>query len=180
MTENKKIYGFLAQFKDPGALVEAAHRVRQAGFQRFDCHSPFPIHGLDEAMGLKQTRLGWFFAAAGFMGAGAAFLMQWWVTSVDYPLVISGKPFFSLPSYIPIIFEISVLVSGFGILFGLLGLSGLPQWHHPLFHSERFSRTTDDGFFMSIEAKDPKFDVMQTGKFLETLGGGVIEVINED
>ncbi len=120
MAEQKSVFGILARFDSPTALMGAARKMDREGYRSFDCHSPFPIHGMDHAMGMKKSKLGWIVAACGFLGASGALLMQWWMSTVDYPLVISGKPFFSLPAFIPITFELCVLLSGFGTLFGFI------------------------------------------------------------
>lgn len=173
-------YGLLAEFKDPHALLQAAVAVRDAGYKKFDCHSPFPVHGMDAAMGLKKSILGWIVAICAFGGAGGAMLLQWWTGSVAYPFVISGKPFFSFPAFIPVTFELSILSAGIVSVLALLGLNKLPRLHHPLFNSEQFAKASNDSFFISIEATDAKFKEAETKKFLESIGSMGVEVIKDE
>jgi mono/diheme cytochrome c family protein len=170
-----KVAGMLAEFPSPESLVAAAARVRDAGYRRFDAHSPFPVHGIDRAMGIRPTILPWLVLGAGFAGCAAALLMQWWMNAVDYPLLISGKPLFSLPANIPITFELIVLFSALTAFGGTLVLNQLPQFWHPVFSCERFRRVTADGFFLSIDAKDLKFSISATPEFLQTLGAAAVE-----
>jgi hypothetical protein len=170
-------YGILAQFGSPADLYRACERVRDAGFTRWDAHSPFPVHGLEKAMGLKRSPLPWIVLVMGLTGAAGGFGLQWWVHASAYPLVISGKPFFSWPAYIPITFELGVLFAALGAVFGMLGLNRLPMHHHPLFRSTVFERVTDDAFFISIEAWDPKFDPSATRTLLESLGAQNVELL---
>jgi hypothetical protein len=168
-------YGILAEFATPGDLYHACERVRDAGFTRWDAHSPFPVHGLAGAMGLRRSTLPWIVLVMGLMGAALGFLLQWWVHSIAYPLVISGKPYVAWPAYIPITFEVGVLFGALGAVFGMLGLNRLPMHHHPLFRSKVFERVTDDAFFISIESWDPRFDPTGTAKLLESLGARSVE-----
>ena len=170
-TGGKKIGVMLAQFESPSALLDAAKKVRDAGYKKFDCHSPFPIHGMDGAMGLKRSPLGWIIGFAALIGTSGALALQWWTSSVDYPLVISGKPLFSFQAYVPVTFALGVLLSAFAALVGMLALNGLPRLFHPIFYSERFAAATDDGFFVSIESDDPLYDDVTTKGFLESIGG---------
>lgn len=170
-------YGILAEFTTPAALYHACEQVRDAGFTRWDAHTPFPVHGLDKAMGLRRSPLPWIVLASGLTGAAAGFGLQWWVHSYAYPLVISGKPLLAWPAYIPITFELGVLFAAFGAVLGMLGLNRLPMHHHPLFRSRVFERVTDDGFFISIESWDPRFDPTATRALLESLGARNVELL---
>ena len=170
-------YGLLAEFSTPAALFHACERVRDAGFTRWDAHSPFPVHGLERAMGLKRSPLPWIVLVMGLLGAAAGFGLQWWVHAVAYPLVISGKPYVSWPAYIPITFEVAVLFAAFGAVFGMFGLNRLPMHYHPLFRSKVFERATDDAFFISIESWDPRFNPSDTRKLLESLGARSVELV---
>jgi len=174
-----KRFGVLAEFEGPGLLMQAAERVRDAGYRRWDCYSPFPIHGLNRAMGLRDTKLPWVVMGAGLTGATVALLMQWWMNAVDYKLIIGGKPLFSLPANIPIIFELTVLfaaISAFGAMFFF---NDLPRFYHPAFKSERFRRVTSDRFFLAIETADPRFDDQRTAELLESLGCTHLEWLEE-
>ena len=173
-----KDFGVLAEFDSPRSLYRACALVRDAGFTRWDAHTPFPIHGLERAMGLRQSRLGWVVLVMGLGGAGAATLLQWWIGTLASPLVISGKPFFSWQAFVPVTFEVGILGAAMGAIFGMFAFNQLPMLYHPLFNSERFKRVTNDRFFISIEAWDPRFDRDQNRKFLKELGATHTEVIS--
>ncbi len=173
------LYGLLAEFDDATELVAAVRKVRDAGYLKWDVHTPFPVHGMDDAMGIKGTQLPFFVLAGGLTGFALALLMQWWMNAVDFPFVISGKPLFGLPANIPVIFELTVLFSAFATFFGMWGLNGMPRLYHPLLTNERFRRATSDRFFIVIEAQDPRFDLPQTKQFLGSLGSGFVEEVHE-
>jgi molybdopterin-containing oxidoreductase family membrane subunit len=170
-------YGILAEFATPADLYRACERVRDAGFTKWDAHSPFPVHGLHKAMGLRRSVLPWIVLVMALLGAWAGFVLQWWVHTTAYPLVISGKPFFTWPAFIPITFEVAVLFGALGAVFGMLGLNRLPMHHHPLFQSKVFERASDDAFFISIESWDPRFDPAATGTLLKSLGARSVELV---
>ena len=169
------IAGYLAEFETPEALVRACERMRDAGFTKWDAHTPFPIHGLDRAMGLQPTILPYVIFAFGITGAAFAIFLQWWTNAHNYPHVISGKPFWSLPANIPVAFELTVLFSAFAAFLGMLASNGLPRFFHPVFTSERFRRATNDRFFVRVDADDPRFDAQKTASFLNTLGPAALE-----
>ena len=173
------LYGLLTEFDDAPNLVQAVTKCRDYGFSKWDVHTPFPIHGMDAAMGIKGTQLPFIILGGGMTGLALATLMQWWMNAVDYPFYISGKPLFGLPANIPIMFEGTVLFSAFAAFFGMWMLNGLPRLFHPLFKNKRFRRATQDRFFIVIEAEDPKFQLEKTREFLVSLGGSVVEEINE-
>ena len=177
--ESRRVYGLLTEFDTPDRLVAACRRVRDAGFVKWDAHTPFPIHGMDAAMGIRGTRLPFIVLGAGLTGIALALGMQWWMNAVDYPFPISGKPMFGLPANIPIMFELTVLLAAFATFFGMWGLNGMPRLYHPLFRSERFRRTTQDRFFIVVEADDPQFDPKRTPDFLAGLGGTAVEAVTE-
>jgi hypothetical protein len=174
-TERRDLYGLLAEFETPGDLVRAARAVREKGYKKWDCYSPFPVHGLDSAMGLRDTRLPWVVLMGGLTGCGLAVLMQWWMNAVDYPIVISGKPLFSLPANVPIMFEVTVLLSAITAFVSMFLFNGLPQFYHPVFRSERFRQATNDKFFITIESADPKFEIQKTEALLRSTGSAAIE-----
>jgi ActD protein len=159
-------WGLLAEFASPHDLVRAAATMRDAGYTRWDAHTPFPVHGLDGAMGIKTTRLPYLVLAAGLAGAASGLLMQWWMNAIDYPIIISGKPFNSLPADIPVTFELTVLLASLTSFVGMLIANGLPRFHHPLLANASFRRATTDGFFLAIEAADPRFDLAKTEQLL--------------
>ena len=176
-SEGAEEFGLLAQFGTPEALMHACAKVRDEGFSNWDAHTPFPVHGLDQAMGLGRSRVSVFVLVMGLLGATLGMLMQWWVSAAAYPLVISGKPFFSWPAFVPIMFECGVLGGASGAFLGFLLMAKLPRHHHALFSSERFSRVTDDAFFISIEAADPSYDSEKTSQFLKDLGASHVEPV---
>lgn len=171
-----KTHGVLARFDSPRALLAAAAAIREAGYKKFDCHSPFPIHGMDDAMGLKRSPLGWIAGLLAICGGGGLFALQWWTSTHAYPLVISGKPLFSFQAYVPVTFAGAVICAAFAAAFGMLIINQLPRLHHPVFYSDNFT-ASDDGFFVSIEAKDKLFEVDKTSAFLGTIGGKEVEVL---
>ena len=173
----------LAEFHSTGEVLHAAERVRDAGYVRWDAHTPFPVHGMDRAMGLRDSRLGWIVIVFALTGLTGAFAMMHWMNGVDYPIVVGDKPPGApegLPSMVPILFELTILLSAFGAVLGMLHLNRLPRHHHPLFESDRFRSASDDRFFISIEANDPKFDADKTRLLLEGAHAAHVEVIEED
>ena len=177
--QESNVYGVLGEFQHAGGLLHAAEGVHGAGYKRFDAHSPFPIHGMDKAMGLGQSILGFLVFGGGVTGCFLGWLMQWWMNGVDYPLNISGKPFFAIEPSIPIMFELTVLFSALTAVFGMFALNKLPRPYNPLFYSKRFAKVSDDGFFLSIESRDPNFDVEQSSQLLRDLGAVNVEVIED-
>ncbi len=177
-SSKKNVYGILARFDSPGQLLHAAEKIRDAGYKKFDCHSPFPIHGMDRAMGLRRSPLGWICGLLALLGGSGLLGLMWWTMAVDYPLVISGKPYFAFQAYVPITFAGAVIGAAFGAVVGMLVINRLPRLHHPLFASDKFA-FADDGFFVSIEADDPEFDTAKTADFLKSIGAGEIEVMEK-
>jgi hypothetical protein len=178
---DKKTALMLAEFDSAGACMHGAEKLRDAGYTKFDAHTPFPVHGMDKAMGLPDSKLGWIVLAFGMSGTFLAWLMMYWMNGVDYPIVIGGKPPGTLPSMIPIMFEVTVLFSALTAVFGMLGLNQLPRHHHPIFFSERFKGFSDDKFFLSVEAEDPKFDTEKTRALFESAKATFVEIVrNED
>jgi hypothetical protein len=170
----------LAEYDSSGELLHAAEKFRDAGYTQYDTHSPFPIHGMDAAMGLSDSKLGLIVFPIGLTGTALAFLMMWWMNGVDYPLVVGGKPGYSLPSQVPIMFEVTILLSAFATVFGMFHLNRLPRHHHPIFNSERFKRFSDDKFFLSVESSDPKWSLERTKKLLESTHSKNIELLYDD
>jgi len=189
-TPTRRPYAMIAEFADVGTVSRAAERVRDEGFLRWDVHSPMPIHGINVQMGLRPTILPWITLVHGVVGLLLGLLLVWWINAITvagiptpfqgYEYLVSGKPLFSLPANIPILFEMTVLFAAIGTLLGLLGLNKLPMLHNPLFKSERFRRATDDRFFVVIEASDSKYDSQETHEFLAALGATAVEVVNDD
>ena len=169
MKRRTAIYGLIAEFDSPGSLVAAAHRARQAGYRRMDGYSPYPIEELSEAMGFHHTRLPLIVLTGGILGGIGGYLLQYWVSVIEYPMNIGGRPLNSWPSFIPVTFETTVLLAALAAVFGMLGLNGLPMPYHPVFNVPRFALASRDRFFLCIEATDPKFDREATMQFLKTL-----------
>jgi hypothetical protein len=169
----------LAEFSEASNLISAAAAIRDAGYKRWDCYSPFPVHGMDRVMRLKPTVLPWMVFAGGFAGATGALALAWFCNAYAYPLIFSGKPYWSLPANIPVAFPLTILLASITTFFGLWALTGLPRPHHPLFTSERFRRVTDDGFFIAIEATDPCYHTATTTELLRRLGAIAVEEIKD-
>lgn len=166
---NGRIYGLMAEFEDPTALVSAAHRAYEEGYRRMDAYSPFPIEELSEAIGFRHSRLPVIVFLGGLFGCLAGFGLQYWVSVINYPLNVGGKPTYSWPSFIPPTFEMTILFAALAAVLGMLALNGLPEPYHPVFNVSRFALATRNRFFLCIEAIDPKFDLEGTRRFLETL-----------
>ncbi len=181
MAEYRKVYGLGAEFDTAADLMIAAEKVRDAGFKRWDVHSPFPVHGMDSAMGLGKSWLSAAVLCGGITGLLTAvcltFIPSWGI----YPLIVHGKPFDwrTVPAFFPIFFELTILCSAFATVFALLIMNQLPKWYHPVFNWERFKRATDDGFFVVIEARDPKFSESKTRELLEGIGGKHVTLIHD-
>jgi mono/diheme cytochrome c family protein len=174
------LHGVLAEYTSPWQLVEASKKVRDAGYSRWDTFTPFPIHGIDGAMGIRMTRLPWIVLGAGLTGLTTAILLQWWTNAYNYPWIVSGKPFWSIPANVPIMFELTVLFSAITTLVAMLLLNDLPHLSHPLDLKERFARSTNDRFFLLIEARDPKFDEKQTRSLLSSTEAVLVDDVLED
>jgi len=173
-------YGALAEFATPRDLYAACEKVRDAGFTRWDAHTPFPVHGLDRAMGMRRSPMPFIVLGMALIGAAGGFALQYWVHSVEYPLTISGKPHFAWPAYVPITFELGILFGSLGAVFGMFGLNQLPMHWHPLFSSTTFERASNDTFFISIESWDPKFDPEKTREFLQGIGARRVELVKSE
>ncbi len=164
-------WGIVAEFANPARLLDAAHALRKEGYTKFETWSPFPIHGMDDAMGLPLSRVPWIVLAGGIIGFATGLILQWWSGAIAYPLVIGGKPLFAWEFAVPVTFELSILLGSFGAVFGMFFLNGMPRPFHPLDRVKAFRRVTDDAFFLSIETADPKFDLGSATALLERLGG---------
>jgi hypothetical protein len=163
------IYGLMAEFEDPTALVAAARRTREAGYRKMDAYSPYPIEELSDALGHHHDSLPLLVLIGALVGGAAGFGLQYYASVIDYPLNIGGRPPLSWPSFIPVTFETTILVAAFVAVLGMLGLNGLPMPYHPVFNVERFVNASRNRFFLCIEATDSMFDKEKTGAFLESL-----------
>lgn len=165
------LYGLLAKFETPEALVAASQRVYEAGYRKFDAYSPYPVQGLSNAMRLKPSPMPYLILAGGLLGGIAGFAMQTYATVIDYPMNIGGKPLFSWPAYIPITFEMIILLAAVTGVLALFFFTRFPQPYHPVFRSEDFNQhASQDAFYLSIEASDAKFDLQQTQRFMQEAG----------
>jgi hypothetical protein len=175
--DNADIYGVMAEFDDVTALYKAAEKCRDEGFKKWDVYAPIPIHGIDEAMGIKPSKVPFSMGLAALTGFAGALLMQWWMGAVDYKIVTGGKPLFAWEQATPITFELSVLLGAFGALGGMFILNRLPMFYHPLLRKERFLRVSDDRLVIAIESTDPKFDELETARFLKSIGGHSVDMV---
>jgi hypothetical protein len=162
-------YGLLAEFDDPSSLVAAAASARHAGYRCMDAYSPFPIEELHEALGAHHTRLPLIVLIGGLIGCLGGYGLQYWASAIAYPLNVAGKPLHSWPAFVPVTFECTILGAALSAVLGMLALNGLPMPYHPVFNVPRFALASRNRFFLCIEAKDPKFDLEETRRFLETL-----------
>lgn len=176
------VFGVAAEFSSARDLYHAAEKIRDAGFQRWDVFSPFPIHGMDEAMGMRRSLLGKIVFLGGLTGFLTAVTLEFVPSSFLYPLMVAGKPtnLFTVPAFFPIMFELTILISAFTAVFGMLIMNGLPRLNHALFNWDRFKKVTEDKFFVAIESGDPKFSERSVCDFLESLGGTNVTTIHED
>ena len=172
-------YGVIAEFTTPASAMHAAEKVRDAGYTRWDVFTPFPVHGMDRAMGLKNSKVGWFAFIGGVTGYTLGNLMIWWMNAHNYPIVVGGKPMFSPFSAFPPSYELTILLGSFGALLGMLFLNRLPRLYHPLLKNGRFAKATHDRFFVVIECSDPKYSETATSRLLEQAGSNHIEVVEE-
>ncbi len=179
MAESTKPYGLLAEFETAADITHAAEKVRDAGYCQWDVFSPFPVHGMDRAMGLKNSKVGWFAFLGGAAGYTIGMLMIWFMNAFDYPIIVGGKPMFSPFAAFPPSYELTILLGAFGALFGMLFLNRLPRLHHPLLKSRRIALATHDRFFIVIECSDPNYAENETRKLLESAGSKHIELVEE-
>jgi len=175
-----KSYGLLAEFSSAAAILEAAKKVRDAGYRKWDVFTPFPIHGMEKVMGYGNSLVGWFSLAFG----GGAFLsvvgLIWFANAFDYPLIVGGKPMFSVPMTFVPAYIMLIMGGAVGALVGMFATNQLPRWHHPLFKNPRFPLATRDKFFLVIGSNDPQFSEAETRKLLESIGGAHIQTVEAD
>jgi ActD protein len=175
-TKGGEFYGLMAEFDSPSAIIAAARRTYEVGYRRINAYSPFPIEGLSEAIGYHRDYVAMCTLICGILGALGGFSLQYWTAAIAYPLNVGGRPLLSLPAFIPVTFECTVLLASFGAFIGNLLMSRLPQPYHPAFNAPSFARASQDRFFLCVKSDDPKYDGAETRSFLESLGA--IEVSN--
>lgn len=163
------LYGVVAEFDNPTDITQAAIRAKEAGYTRMDGYSPFPVEELSEVLIKRNTRLPWLIFIGGLIGGLSGLGLQYYVHVIDYPLNVGGRPLFSWPSFIPVTFELTILIAATTAVVGMLALNGLPQPYHPVFNIPRFDLASRNRFFLVIEAADPKFDREETKDFLRGL-----------
>jgi len=163
------LHGLMAEFPSAEELLNAAHKVHEAGYRDVDAYSPFPIHGMDEALALPKSWIPLLVLIGSLAGTALGFGLEYWVSVIDYPLMVGGKPFFSWPAFVPVAYETTILLGGLTAAIGMLAINGLPRPYHPVFNVERFTLAMSDRFFLCIEATDPKFHREETKNFLEGL-----------
>ncbi len=167
--QEPKIYGLIAEFDSVETLLHAAEKTRDAGYSSTDAYSPFPVEGIMEALGKRHSRIAYLIFCFGLTGCALAFGMMFYTNVWDYPINVGGRPLLSWPMYLPIMFELTVLLSAFSAVFGMIALNGLPKHYHPLFNVPEFLKASRDTFFIAIESTDPKFDLSKTKDFLQSL-----------
>ncbi len=170
-------FALVGTFDTPAALVHACEALRDQGYEKFDAHTPFPVHGLDRAMGMKASKVAWITLGAGLMGGLGGFALQMWTQGVDYPQNISGKPFFAFQAYVPVTFEATILCAALGTFLGMWALNRLPELFHPVHQAKHFPKVSDDKFLVSIEASDQKFERRKTAELLAGLGAKDVEEV---
>jgi len=177
-----ELYGLLGEFDSPKQLMDAARKVREAGYRRMDAYVPFPVEGLSEALGLsrRHNQVPWLTLIGGLGGGLTGFFFQLWVSAWSYPMNIGGRPLNSWPAFIPVTFELTVLGASTFAVFGMLALNRLPQPHHPLFNVARFKRASVDKFFLCVEARDPKFHLVETARLLQSANAQHVTEVRDD
>ena len=181
MQHRSHIYGLVAEFETADQLIRAARTTREAGYRRMDAYTPFPVEGLSEALCLGRNKVPLITLIGGLSGGLGGFAFQYWVSKIAYPLNIGSRPYNSWPAFIPVTFELTVLGASLAAVLGMLALNHLPQPHHPLFNVQRFAQhATSDRFFLSVEARDPKFHLTDTARFLEGLGCQHVSEVQDD
>jgi hypothetical protein len=168
--ETTALFGLMAEFAEPEQVVAATAQAYKAGYRRMDAYAPYAVEGLAEAMGFTRNRVPLCVLCGGLTGAATAIVMMWFSGTIHYPINVGGRPLFPWPSFVPITFELTILLGSFSAVLSMLGLNGLPLPYHPVFNVDRFSLASRDRFFLCIQTDDPKYDRDETWRFLESLG----------
>jgi Protein of unknown function (DUF3341) len=171
------VHGVMAEFENPERLIEAAEHAYASGYRKMDAFAPMPVEGLAEAIGFKRNNVAKAVLIGGICGVIGGYSLLYWITNIAYPLNVGGRPMHSWPSYIPITFECMILLSALTALVSMLAMNGLPQPYHPVFNVPGFAKASRDGFFLCIEAADPKFSPSETLAFLRDVGGSEVTVV---
>ena len=174
MKGGPRLYGLMAEFRSPQALLEAVHKARAAGYRRMDAFTPFPIEAISEALALRPSRVPMLVLIGAILGGIGGYALQYWTSAVEYPLNIGGRPYNSWPAFIPVTFECAVLCAGLFTVLGMLALNGLPMPYHPVFNAPRFALASRDRYFLCIEARDAQFELERTRAFMKTLGSSEV------
>lgn len=177
---SKKLYGLLIKLNSVDEVLGVARAIRDAGYQLWDAITPFPVHGLDKAMGIKRSKIPYLTLAGGLTGFCTGVLMVWYMNAYDYPLIVGGKPFFSPIFPFPVFYELTILFAAFGTFFGMFFMNRLPQHHHPIFEAPGIEKGSDDGLFIYIEAKDQRFKLQETTALIENIVSNRIQAIYQD
>ena len=172
-------YGVVAEFDTPEQLLLAARRTREAGYRQIEAYTPFPIHGLSDAVGFKDEKVPWIVFLGGLTGMACGYALEFYTSVVDYPLNVGGKPLNSLPMFFPVMYECTILFASFGAFLGMLALNRLPQPYHGAFNAPNFERASQDKFFLAVEANDKQFDEVETKRFMETFDANNVSLVKE-
>jgi hypothetical protein len=172
-----KVYGVIGEFGDPRDLVHAGRKIREMGYTKLDAMTPFPVHGIDDALGVPYSKLGWIVIPVSLAGTTTAALLIWYAGAVQDKFVVGGKPLFDFTFSIPIMFELTILFTAFATFIGMWALNGLPRLYHPSLNYRNAHKASDDRFLLVIEADDPKFDPQQSAEHLRSVGAGTVEVV---
>lgn len=174
-----KTYGVVAEFDTPGQLLQAARKTREAGYREIEAYTPFPLHGLSDAVGFKDEKVPWIVFLGGIVGASCGYLLQFYTSVIDYPLNVGGKGLNSIPMFFPVTYECTILFASFGAFLGMLALNKLPQPYHGAFNTPNFERASQDKFFLAVEANDKQFDEVETKRFMETMDANNVSLVKE-
>lgn len=174
-----KTYGVVAEFDSPGQLLQAARKTREAGYREIEAYTPFPLHGLSDAVGFKDEKVPWIVFLGGVVGASCGYLLQFYTSVIDYPLNVGGKGLNSIPMFFPVTYECTILFASFGAFLGMLALNKLPQPYHGAFNTPNFERASQDKFFLAVEANDKQFDEVETKRFMETMDANNVSLVKE-
>src|SRR5713226_1371824 len=180
MEQRSHIYGVVGEFETPGQIIQAAAKVREAGYRDVEAYTPFPVEGLSEVLRLKRSLVPLITLTGGLIGGLGGFGFQYWVAAITYPMNIGGRPLNSWPAFIPVTFELTVLFASLSAVLGMLALNRLPQPHHPIFNAHRFTHASADRFFVCIQARDKKFHLAETARFLEGLAAHHVSEVHDD